>query len=180
MENDAIERYCTLAVERGATHAKSIHPSSVVTALWVRLKCQFGCPLYGQGYCCPPDTPPPEHTRKILDSYHRAILFHLEAPHTPERGKNFRNFYKMLTDMEGELFKEGFYKAMVFLGGPCRLCKTCGKMEGVPCKMGDRARPCMESTGIDVYQTARNSGFFIQTLSEHAETSNNYCLMLVD
>lgn len=180
MKNDILEKYCAAALEGGATHAKAIHPSSVVTGLWVRLKCQFGCPLYGQGYCCPPDTPTPEHTRKVLDSYHSAILFHLEAPSSPERKKLFSNYYKMVTDMEGQAFKEGYYKALAFLGGPCRLCKTCGKMEGVPCKMGDLARPSMESTGIDVYQTARNNGFFIQTLSRHTETSNNYCLLLVD
>jgi hypothetical protein len=31
-----------------------------------------------------------------------------------------------------------------------------------------------------VYQTARNSGFFIKPLREKAETQNVYCLMLVD
>lgn len=180
MEKDVLKKYCELAVERGATNAKPIHPSSVVTAAWVRMKCQFGCPLYGQGYCCPPDTPPPEQTRKVLDCYHGAILLHLEAPYSPERKKVFQKYYKMAVDLEGQIFKDGYYKALVFLGGPCRLCKTCGKMEGVPCKMGDWARPSMESTGIDVYQTARNNGFFIQPLSDHKETSNNYCLLLVD
>ena len=33
-----LEKYCALAVEAGATHAKQIHPSSVVTAPLVRLK----------------------------------------------------------------------------------------------------------------------------------------------
>ena len=42
------------------------------------------------------------------------------------------------------------------------------------------ARPSMEGCGIDVYQTARNNGFFIKTLSEKTETQNAYCLMLVD
>ncbi len=182
MEKEIIDKYCVMAVERGATHAKPIHPSSVVTALWVRLKCQFGCPLYGQSYCCPPDTPSPEQTRKTLDSYHSVILFHLELPYVsePERGKKLTAYYEMLTDLEAEMFKEGYYRAMVFLRGHCRLCKTCAKISGEPCKMGEQARPSMESTGIDVYQTARNNGFFIQTLRERGDVSNNYCLMLVD
>ncbi len=29
-----LEKYCALAIEAGATHAKQIHPSSVVTAPW--------------------------------------------------------------------------------------------------------------------------------------------------
>jgi predicted metal-binding protein len=41
-------------------------------------------------------------------------------------------------------------------------------------------RPSIESVGIDVYQTARNSGFPIAPLKEKKETQNLYCLMLVD
>jgi hypothetical protein len=29
-----LEKYCALAIEAGATHAKQIHPSSVVTGPW--------------------------------------------------------------------------------------------------------------------------------------------------
>jgi predicted metal-binding protein len=179
--NDAdLEKYCAGAIEKGATHAKQIHPSSVVTAPWVRLKCQFGCPLHGKGYCCPPHTPTPEQTRALVDSYHRAILFHIEAPKAPERGKRFRQFFEMLTDLEEEMFKDGYYKAFVLLAGPCRLCRECAKLTGDPCLFADRARPSMEGCGIDVYQTARNNGFFIETLSERSQTQNQYCLMLVD
>jgi hypothetical protein len=38
----------------------------------------------------------------------------------------------------------------------------------------------MEACGIDVFQTARNNGFFIRTLREKAEAQNIYCLLLVD
>jgi hypothetical protein len=38
----------------------------------------------------------------------------------------------------------------------------------------------MEACGMDVFQTARNNGFFIKTLSQKTETNNEYCLMLVD
>ena len=67
-----LEKYCALAIEAGATHAKQIHPSSVVTAPWVRLKCQFGCPGYGKGHCCPPHTPTSDETRAILDCYQKS------------------------------------------------------------------------------------------------------------
>ncbi len=177
---DVISKYCKLAEKRGATGAKGIHPGSVVTAPWVRFKCQFGCPKYDQGHLCPPDTPTPEQTRAMLDSYQRAILFRIEVPKTPERKKTFVNFFKMVVDMEGELFKDGYYKAFAFLSGPCQLCKECGKLKVQPCQLGDRARPSMEGCGIDVFQTARNGGFFIKTLSELAETQNNYSLLMVD
>ncbi len=179
--NDAdLGEYCEKAVERVATHAKVIHPSSVVTAPWVRLKCQFGCSFHDKGYCCPPHSPTPEETRAILDSYHRAILFHLEAPKTPDRGKHFKKYFETLTDLEGEVFKDGYYKAFLFAAGPCLLCKECAKLQGAPCNFGDRARPSMEGSGIDVFQTARNNGFFVQALRERTDTQNVYCLMVVD
>ncbi|MFC1821636.1 DUF2284 domain-containing protein [Thermodesulfobacteriota bacterium] len=180
MQSTSLDKYCVRAIERGATHAKPVHPSSVVTAEWVRMKCQFGCPMFDKGYCCPPHTPTPGQTRNLLNSYQRAILFHIEAPKTPERGKSFKEFFEMLTDLEGEIFKDGFYKAFAFLAGPCRLCKECAKSKDMPCLFGNRARPSMEGCGIDVYQTARNNGFYIEPLSERTDTQNQYCLIVVD
>jgi predicted metal-binding protein len=175
-----LEKYCARALEGGATQTKQIHPGSVVTAPWVRLKCQSGCRHYDNSYCCPPHTPTPEETRSIIDSYDRAILFRKEAPHMPGRGKSFMKYFALMTELEGELFKDGFYKAFVFLAGPCLLCKECTKLQEAPCNFRDRARPSMEACGIDVYQTVRNNDFFIETLREKTETQNIYCLTLVD
>ena len=178
--HEDLSPYCRKALENGASHVRVIHPSLVVTAPWVRWKCQFGCPGYGMGYCCPPHTPTHEQTRALLDSYHRAILFHIEAPAAADRGKRYRAYMEMLVELEGGLFKDGYYKAFVFLAGPCLLCKKCGKLSGVSCLHGDRARPAMEACGIDVFQTARNNGFFIETLRVKEQTHNEYCLMMVD
>jgi predicted metal-binding protein len=179
---DDLINYCEQATKGGASHAKPIHPASVVTAPWVRLKCQFGCPGYGKSHCCPPHSPTPEQTQAILDSYSRAILFHIEVPDMPEKEKHYRKYFDMLVDLEGEIFKDGYYKAFVFLAGPCRLCKKCTKLQepDAPCKLMGRARPCMEACGMDVFQTARNNGYFIDTLREKNETNNEYCLMLID
>jgi predicted metal-binding protein len=180
MPDADLEKYCKLATGSGATNAKQIKPDSVVTADWVRWKCQFGCTQYGLGYCCPPDTPTPEQTRKLIDCYKRAILFHHESPAVPERGQRFRDFLGMLIDLEGEMFKDGYYKAFLLAEGPCRICKECAKLKDEPCSFGFKARPSMEGCGIDVFQTARNNGFFIVPLKEKTETQNVYCLMLVD
>jgi predicted metal-binding protein len=180
MNEKDLKKYCDYALQSGASSVIQIHPSSVVTAPWVRLKCQFGCGGYNYGYCCPPHTPTAEETRRILDCYDRALLFHLETSWSKDRGKRYRNFLKILTDLEGDMFKDGYYKAFVFLAGPCNLCKECGKVTGTFCTHSDRARPSMESCGIDVFQTARNNGFHIETLREEREPRNNFCLMLVD
>jgi hypothetical protein len=38
----------------------------------------------------------------------------------------------------------------------------------------------MEASGIDVFQTARNNGFYIVPLREKSDTRNIYCLLMVD
>ncbi|MBU2512641.1 DUF2284 domain-containing protein [bacterium] len=177
---DLIEKYIRLVIKSGATDAKLIHPSSVVTAPWVRIKCQFGCPAYGQSYCCPPDTPDHHQTREMLDSYQRAILCHVEAPKIQGKKRQFKKYYTKLVDLEGLVFKDGYYKAFLFLSGPCRLCGECEKMNEKPCQHGYKARPSMESCGIDVFQTARNNGLSIDTLSKPDDTQNVYCLLMVD
>lgn len=179
MSKADLAKYIEYAVANGATDAKVIDPSSVVTAAWVRMKCYFGCP-FKNSHSCPPQTPTPEETRRVLDCYKRAILFHKEAPKTPERAKNNMAFLDMLVKMEGDLFKDGYYKSFVYLAGPCPLCKECAKVKDNTCIQPGKMRPSMESCGIDVFQTARNNGFFIKTLSEKSETQNLYCLMLVD
>jgi len=87
---------------------------------------------------------------------------------------------KDLVDLEENLFKDGFYRAFVFIAGPCHLCNECQKLKGISCNFGNRARPSMESCGIDVFQTARNNGFPIVALREKEEVQNYYCLMMVD
>jgi len=86
----------------------------------------------------------------------------------------------MLIDLEGDMFKDGYYKAFVLLAGPCDVCKQCAKATGDGCTDRYRARPSMEACGIDVFQTARNNGFHIETLRDETEPRNNFCLMLVD
>jgi predicted metal-binding protein len=182
MEEKNLENYWSRVTGAGGVEAKVIHPSSVVTAPWVRLKCQFGCVRYGKGYCCPPDTPTPAEMRKTLDAYGRAILFHIIAEKRSGKGRRdlLQKLFRSLVELEGEMFKDGFYKAFVLLSGPCDLCQECAKLTGGGCHFGNRARPSMEACGIDVYQTARNNGFFIKPLKDKNETQHNYSLMLVD
>ena len=118
----------------------------------------------------------------MLNSYGRAILFHHDGGTFPEqeRKKAAVKFLDMLIELEGVMFKDGYYKALVFLAGPCHLCKECAKRKGEPCLHLDKSRPAMEACGIDVYQTARNNSFHIQPLRDKAETRNLFCLMLVD
>ena len=86
----------------GGREAKIINPRTVETAPWVRWKCQFGCGGYNSSLMCPPHSRTPEETRKVLDSYKRAILFETGRLETK----------KIATKIEREAFLSGYYKAL--------------------------------------------------------------------
>lgn len=153
--------------------AKVVDPRSVVTAEWVRMKCQFGCAHYGKSLCCPPHSPTPEVTRRVLDSYEKAILLHQRL----NTGHDRTQFNGVLVRLEIEAFLDGHYKAWSMTSGPCRLCKECN-VSGL-CQHGYEARPSMEACGIDVFKTARDNGFPIEVVRTREEPKNVYGLILV-
>lgn len=174
-----LQSYCQKAIEMGMSGAKVIDTRSIVTAEWVRMKCQFGCPGYGARLSCPPYTPPPSQTRKIVDSYEKAILLHLQYKKTrdKERLKNF-NFNQVVVNLEIEIFLDGYYRAWSMGAGPCRLCKECDTK--ALCKHAEKARPSMEACGIDVFKTARDNGFPIYVIRSQEEERNFYGVILVE
>ena len=173
-----LESFCDRAVEMGIDEAKIIDPGSVVTAEWVRLKCQYGCPGFGTSLCCPPRTPTPDMTRKVIDAYQRAILLHQRMAKGEKRRGRGRDFSKAIVRLEVEIFLGGYYKAWSMGSGPCDLCKECN-LSG-SCKHGLDARPSMEACGIDVFKTARDNGFPIEVVRTRDEERNIFGLILVE
>ena len=169
-----LEDYCKKALELGVDGAKLIAPHSIVTAEWVRMKCQFGCPGFGMRLSCPPHTPPPDVTRKVVDAYEKAILLHRRLK-KEERSKILND---IMVRLEIEIFLDGYYKAWSMGSGPCRLCKECDLTS--PCRHGYKARPSMEACGIDVFKTARNNGFHIDVVKTHEDERNVFGVILVE
>jgi len=156
------------ARDAGALAAKVINPSTVETADWVRWKCQFGCDCFGSSLVCPPHSPTPDQTRRMLDGYKRAILF--EAP--PGKVK------EIAVALERTLFLDGHYKALGLGAGPCSLCPACAFEKG--CRHADRARPAMEACGIDVFATVRKHGFAIDVVRSRGDPQHYFGLVLVE
>jgi len=168
MNPNDLGQFVRRARKLGAVGAKVIDPQSVVTAAWVRLRCQYGCGGYGSNLCCPPYTPTPEQTRAVLDGYRRALLIHCK-PETDVEG--------LVVSLEREVFLAGYYKAMGFGAGPCSLCDSCNLKR---CTHAEKARPAMEACGIDVFATARANGFPIEVVVDETRDQNYYGLVLVD
>ncbi len=157
------------ALEMGALHAKPIHPRQVVTADWVRLKCQYGCEGFAGSLTCPPHSPTPAQTRRVLDGYRRALLIH---------GDETVDISKIVIPLEREAFLAGFYKAFALACGPCDLCASCALDKG--CRHAQQARPSMEASGIDVYATARGAALPIEVVTGPDCAQNYYGLLLLD
>ena len=166
--NNGLDGFLERARELGAVDAKVIDPGSIVTAAWVRLKCQFGCGGYNSSFCCPPHTPTPNETREVIDCYSRAILIHCKVRSDPK---------KIVQELEREVFLSGFHKALAFGDGPCALCDECNL---VKCIHPREARPSMEACGIDVYATARGNGLPIDVVVDRSSDQNYYGVILVD
>ena len=162
-----LKQYLEWLGEEGADPAIVIDPRQVVTAPWTVFKCQFGCGSFGKNHCCPPAAPSYEKTRAILDSYRTGILFRV----------HHWNATSMAAECARKLYLDGYYKAIAFGSGPCRLCKSC---DPAGCRFPEKAIPSMEACGIDVFATARSLGLDIYTLQTEEEERNHFGLILVE
>jgi predicted metal-binding protein len=160
-----------IALGLGAKEAKVIPASTVKTASWVRYKCQFGCSGFGECLTCPPYSPTPEETQRIINFYKKAILLHTASGWKVD-------ISKIVFRLEREAFLAGYYKALGMGAGPCRLCRTCRLKSG--CRHLEEARPSMEACGIDVFSTVRSNGFKLETLDSFGCKANYYAIVFVE
>ncbi len=166
--------YLEMAKSKGIDRAVVVQTSRVVTAPWVRMKCQYGCSGFGTSLCCPPNTPTPDEMRTILDSYTLGILLHRQIR---QGEKIAERLTETAVGLERTLFLDGYYKAWTLGSGPCSGCKQCNLKR---CVHSEKARPSMEACGIDVFATARSYKLPIQVLRERTDVRNSYALVLVE
>jgi len=171
MYRKSIEELKNRAVKLDASESKVIEAKTIKTAAWVRYKCQFGCSGFAEGLTCPPYSPTPDETQKILNSFKKAILIHCQSGSKVD-------ISKIVIKIEREAFLAGYYKALGMGAGPCRLCTQCN-LKG-ECRHREEARPSMEACGIDVYATARNNGFTIDTLDSTRCRADYFGIVLIE
>lgn len=171
MRKKTFEELRKKAVKLGAKDSKVIDVKTVKTAAWVRYKCEFGCDGFGESFTCPPYSPKPEETQKILNCFKKAILIHNQSGSRVD-------ISSVVVKLEKEAFFVGYHKALAMGAGPCRLCQECN-LKG-ECRHRENARPSMEACGIDVFTTARNNGFDIETLDSTRCKANYFGLVLIE
>ena len=181
-----------MAFKDGASVIMPINPNEVVVGNWVRLKCQYGCPSYAKKLSCPPYSPTPEDTRKVLEEYSRAYLIGYSRSIFDEYGnekfseifpKALKKIRKSILELEKHAFLSGYYKSFTYgFCGPCTLCKQCSaENDDLTCKLPKESRPSMEAAGMDVFKTVRNAGLELEVQNEiNQEDLRMYTLLLLE
>ena len=157
----------------------------------VRAKCLYPkCPWYGTNIHCPPYSLDLDFFRRVINRYEHAILFRMRVPSRilekiPKRlGEPVKTRPvpdKIVTRIESEAFYNGYYFAMGFTTGTCKitLCpqRECqALLKGQPCRYPLFARPSMEGAGMDAYKMAVKQGWDIYPVGQSVSPSEIPCL----
>ena len=169
-EGERLGEWVYHARDEGFRDARLLPVDKIVTGSWVRKKCENGCRLYGKNLKCPPKGMHVSATEKMLQSYSYALVIEGEPP-----GKTF---YRKLRSLERKAFLNGFHKVFVFGAGHCPVCEACSVEEG--CRYPEKARPSMEGSGIDVYETAKNAGIRLAPVTEKNQYVKYIGLLLLE
>ena len=170
-----------LFAQHGYQDYKWIDPDRIVVAQWVRMKCMYGCPNYGNKASCPPNVPSIPECERFFGEYRRIAVFHLQKAFDPpeERFAWYKKETVRFAGLERAVFLAGFEKAFSLLFGGCNLCAECGA-ERAACKQPALSRPAPEALGMDVYATVRGIGYPIQVRTEKTQAMDRYLFLLVD
>lgn len=152
--------------KRGATRGKVIDVQDIIVDERVRLKCQVPlCNSFNRNLMCPPRLPSLTEFREALARFSKAILIQVsgELKKPNDAFRYAKNLHGLVHAGEKEAFEVGFPFAAGFIGGCCRLCKTCVAAEyhdpPMACRFPFKARPSMEAMGIDVVATVAAAGW---------------------
>ncbi len=158
-----------IAREEGFERGEIIQAAEIVTASWVRKKCQYGCDRYGKGLQCPPNGMDSRATREMIDAYSWGVLVEGMPPG--------RDFHAKLLALERRAFLSGYHRAFAFTAGHCPVCDECPE-EGI-CRFPDKCRPSMEGSGIDVYETAARAGITLRPVQKKMQYVKYIGLLLL-
>lgn len=167
---DAVSLLISKIKGLGFLNAREISVGSIHVADWTKERCRFGCSEYGKPHC-PPNSPSPAKTREVLKDYSRALLLEGEPP--------TRAFQLNVLEAEKEAFKAGFYKSLAYWAGPCSLCREECPGDGT-CRNTRLARPAMEASGIDVFETVRRAGLSLRPLKNRSDYAKYFALLLLE
>jgi len=155
------EKLISIAIENGATKAAVIPQSAIVTSTSFRDICRGNaCGSYGRNWTCPPDIGDIDELIEKVRKYPFGLLYQtiteiedsLDLEGMAEAGLNHVKASQKIEAALKSILGDHFH-----LSCPCRLCEVCAKRTDEPCRHPDLAMPSLESCGIDVYNTTKDT-----------------------
>jgi predicted metal-binding protein len=191
-----LERYRAMAIELGAEDAVVIPTEEIIIDERVRAKCITPkCSNYGNNINCPPFAPDLPFMRKVIESYHNAILFSVKGnpsdftgPRRRKRTKGNKQTKYLLnricSEIESRAFYEGYHLSLAFGQGPCKSfwCpdQPCAALQpGKGCRFPLKARSSMEAVGMDVFAMAAHRGWEIYPCGDRVDANQIPHVLLV-
>lgn len=175
-------KYVMLALRLGASAAFAVSAREVIVDDRVAFKCQVP-KCFGYGTCanCPPHSPSPEETRRLVALYETAVVFRLDVPPAvivrdratiEERVAAYKKSGSIVSALESAAFYDGHYLAVGFGSGSCKsiYCHDvdCAVLAGQKCRHNLVARPSMEAVGIDCFALAESLAWEIYPIGSSA------------
>ena len=157
------EQLIQTALDCGATKAVVIGQEDIVLNAEFRAMCEANrCGHFGRCYMCPPDVGPIDELMARVRGYGKGLFYQLISPLEDSydfegmaaAGKAHAQIGQRLLDALRPALGEN---ALHLSAGACGLCEVCAKITGEPCRHPGRALPSIESYGMDVSGTARNT-----------------------
>lgn len=132
-------------------YAKSVSVEGIEMEERVRLQC-FHCEKYNHKWTCPPKINQFDF-KKLFSEYENAMVVYCEIPFEGEdeyqkvRNESTNLVHRSLLGIEKLLYENNESLAVSFIGGSCKLCKTCAD-DG--CRFPHMSRIPLEATGVNV------------------------------
>ena len=158
------ERLIQTALECGADKAVLINTGDIVLNPEFRNICETNqCGMYGRCYMCPPDVGKIDVLMAQIRQYEKGLLYQtvsdLEDSFDFEGMVAARRAVAEVSQRLLDALRPVIGSSALHLSvGGCGLCEKCAKETGEPCRFPDRALASLESYGMDVYNTVRNTG----------------------
>ncbi|MBR5680902.1 MAG: DUF2284 domain-containing protein [Clostridia bacterium] len=158
------ERLCGIALDAGAYRAGVISTGEVKTDAAFRKMCEQNlCGNYGRSWMCPPDAGPIEELMAEVRTFSHILVYQtvgeLEDSYDfegmMEAGARHNQVVRRIRD---ELRAEPLKRVLHLGAGGCRMCETCAKKTGEPCRHPELAMSSLETYGINVSELAKAAG----------------------
>ena len=155
------EKLLQLALDCGAAKAVLIDQSSIVLNAEFRAACEMNsCGVYGKCWMCPPDVGPIDELMAKVRSFPRGVWYQtigeLDDSFDFEGMTAAKDRHAAVSHRIREATPAGLRVLHLTCGG-CHVCARCAKLDDEPCRFPEKALPSVESYGVDVYQTTKDT-----------------------